>query len=58
MHFKMSPAICFNLDLSKILLSANGLKLTYISEWIAVLQPGTAGMTDHTDLWLVGLEPV
>ena len=26
MHFKMSSAICFNLDQSKILLSGNGLK--------------------------------
>ena len=25
-HIKMSSAICFNLDLSKILLSGNGLK--------------------------------
>ena len=25
MHFEMSSAICFNLDLSKILLSGNGL---------------------------------
>ena len=25
MHFKMLSAICFNLDLSKILLSGNGL---------------------------------
>ena len=27
MHFKMSSAICFNLDQSKILLSGNGLTL-------------------------------
>ena len=26
MHFKMSSAICFNLDKSKILLSGNGLR--------------------------------
>ena len=26
MHFKMSPAICFNLDQPKILSSVNGLK--------------------------------
>ena len=26
MHFKMSPAICFNLDQSKILPSGNGLR--------------------------------
>ena len=27
MHFKMSSAICFNLDQSKILSSGNGLKI-------------------------------
>ena len=27
MHFKMSSAICFNLDQSKIVSSGNGLKL-------------------------------
>ena len=28
MHFKMSSAICYNLDQSKILSSGNGLKKT------------------------------
>ena len=27
MHFKISSAICFNLEQSKILLSGNGLKM-------------------------------
>ena len=30
MHFKMSPAICFNLDQSKILLSVNGISKVYV----------------------------
>ena len=30
MHFKLSSAICFNLDQSKILSSGNGLSITYI----------------------------
>ena len=29
MDFKMSSAICFNLDHSKILLSGNGLRLNF-----------------------------
>ena len=28
MHFKMSPAICFNLDQSKIVLSGNGFNVS------------------------------
>ena len=32
MHFKMSSAICFNLDLSKILFSGNGLRRDVVSE--------------------------
>ena len=35
MHLKMSPAICFNLDQSKILSSGNGLN---VSDFISCLE--------------------
>ena len=34
MHFKVTSAICVNLDQSKILLSGNGLKLWIVCKWV------------------------
>ena len=39
MHFKMSPAICLNLDQSKILSSGNGFK-TVFSDDAKVIESG------------------
>ena len=43
MHFKMSSAICFNLDQSKILSSGNGLRT-------GVVNPIQAAWPDWSDL--------
>ena len=40
MHFKMSPAIGFNLDQSKILLSGNGLNSLSLEESIICVRNG------------------
>ena len=43
MHFKLSSAICFNLDQSKILWSGNGLTLAEVKILASVKFKGFAG---------------
>ena len=57
MHFEMSSAICFNLDKSKILLSGNGLKISW--KEIAHLVKMTISYTNyvkHSIHWTHALE--
>ena len=51
MHFKMSSAICFNLDQSEILLSVNELthSLIHIFETI----PNSKKLQTSTEMWLL-----
>ena len=43
MHFRLSSAICFNLDQSKILWSGNGLTLAEVKILASVKFKGFAG---------------